>query len=473
MKKKVVIIGAGPAGLTAGFEFADKKIDCTVIEKLNLVGGLSRTEIYKGNRFDVGGHRFWTKIDYVNNFWNMTLGKDFMKRPRLSRIYYKNKFFHYPIKPFDVLKKLGPIETTLIMADYIRYKVSPLKDESSFRNYVINRFGKRLYRTFFKNYTEKLWGVPGEKISSDWAEQRIKGLSITNMIKTFLAGNSGGKIKTLITEFNYPKMGPGMLWEKVAANIKKRGGKVVLNSEVIEIRVDSKKKLIKSVVIKKKNGKKSEIKGTHFLFSSPLSHTVRMMSTTIPKKVMKAADKLNHRGFITVGLIVNKNFIFPDNWIYVHSPEVMIGRVQNYKNWSPYMVKDKNKTSVGVEYFSTKGDKLWRKSDSELIELAKREMETIGLIDSKDVEDGFVVKVANAYPVYHAGYEKDIDTLREFTGQFNNMFFIGRSGMHRYNNMDHSMLTAKFTADNIIFGADHDPWSVNTEKSYLEEKELK
>ena len=462
--KRVVIIGAGPAGLTAAHELTNHNLRPVVLEQYDKVGGIARTESYKGYHFDMGGHRFFTKVKPVKRFWQEVLGKDFLRRPRLSRIFYEGRFFNYPLKPMNALAGLGLIQAVLIILSYIRWQLFPYRREDTFEQWVTNRFGKRLFEIFFKTYTEKVWGISCSELKAEWAAQRIKDLSLrTALLSMFV--KSRQSIKTLIEEFHYPRRGPGMLWERVRERVEDCGGSVRLNTEVIRIRREGQR--LTSVVVAQ-NGHTEEIPAGAVISSMPVSDFVKRLDP-VPQEVFDAASKLTYRDFLTVCLIVDKPDLFPDNWIYVHSPEVKVGRIQNFKNWSPDMLPDPSKSSLGLEYFCTEGDETWRMPDAELIELGKREIDRIGLARYEDVMDGCVFRVPKAYPVYDADYRDYLQIVREFVDGLENFQTVGRNGLHRYNNQDHSMLTAMLAVRNLVFGEKHDLWSVNADQAYHEE----
>ena len=464
-RKQIIIIGAGPAGLTAGYELAKLDLHPTILETGDKVGGLARTENYKGYHFDIGGHRFFTKVEEVNKLWHELLGENLLRRPRLSRIYYKGRFFDYPLKPFNALSGLGVFETFLIVGSYIHWQLFPYKEEESFEQWVTNRFGKRLFLTFFKTYTEKVWGISCSELKSEWAAQRIKDLSLkTAILSMFIKPKN--KIKTLIDAFDYPRLGPGMMWSVVKDRIERNGGIVRLNSAVTRISRCGNR--IAAVVLAN-NGHCESISGDEFISSMPLTDFVKKLDPPAPLEVIEAANKLTYRDFLTICVIVAKEKLFPDNWIYVHDPEVQVGRIQNFKNWSPSMVPDQSKTSLGLEYFCTEGDELWKTSDTDLIELAKHELQQIGLASPADIEDGCVVRVPKAYPIYDSGYRQHLEIVKRFAGEFENFQTIGRNGLHRYNNQDHAMVTGMLAAKNVTNGFRSDVWSVNTDQDYLEE----
>src|SRR5262245_41258903 len=457
-EKQVVIIGAGPAGLTAAYELAKQNLHPIVLEKGERVGGLARTEDYKGFFFDMGGHRFFTKVEEVNALWRGLLGENFLRRPRLSRIYYNRKFFDYPLKPLNALAGLGLWESLLIVLSYVKWRLRPYPQEDTFEQWVTNRFGKRLFQTFFKTYTEKVWGISCSELKAEWAAQRIKDLSLkTALLSMFVKPKN--TIKTLIDQFDYPKRGPGMMWNAVKAEVEKRGGSVRLNSEVVAIRNGGGKQ-IHSVVVAS-NGHREIIHGTDFISSMPVTEFIKNLEPAPPGQVLQAAARLKYRDFLTVCLIVNRAELFSDNWIYVHDPEVKVGRIQNFKNWSPYMVPDPTKSSLGLEYFCTEGDALWRLSDAELIELGKRELDRIGLVSQSDIEDGCVFRVSKAYPIYDSEYRSYLETVKNFVRGLENYQTIGRNGLHRYNNQDHAMVTGMLSVRNMILGEHNDLWSVN------------
>ena len=464
-QKQVVIIGAGPAGLTAAYELAKLDLSPLVIEKADKVGGLARTEDYKGFQFDMGGHRFFTKVEAVNKTWREILGDKFLRRPRLSRIYYNHKFFDYPLKPLNALAGLGLWQSILIVLSYVRWRVRPYPEEDTFEQWVTNRFGRRLFRIFFKAYTEKVWGIPCSELKAEWAAQRIKGLSLkTVLISMFVEPKN--TIKTLIDQFDYPEQGPGMMWNAVKAEVEKRGGFIRLNTNVAAIHRQTTR--IESVLVSN-NGHKEVIRGTDFISSMPITEFITKLDPAPPVQVLRAAEKLKYRDFLTVCLIVNKAELFSDNWIYVHDPEVKVGRIQNFKNWSPHMVPDPTKSSLGLEYFCTEGDALWKLSDAELIELGKRELDRIGLVSSVDIEDGCVFRVPKAYPIYDSEYRDYLDTVKNFARGLENYQTIGRNGLHRYNNQDHAMVTGMLSVRNLLFNENNDVWTVNTDHEYLEE----
>jgi protoporphyrinogen oxidase len=470
--RKVVIMGAGPAGLTAAWELSGHGIHCEVLEADPYeVGGIARTASYHGFRFDIGGHRFFTKSDEVRRVWREILDpEDWLSVPRMSRIYYNGKFFSYPLKAFDALTKLGVVTAFFCVMSYLYARAIPRKDERSFEDWIVNRFGQRLYRIFFKTYTEKVWGMPCAEISADWAAQRIKGLSLTSAIRNALrVGSRGGDkavIKTLIDRFDYPKHGPGMMWERAAEIIQKRDSILHMGSPVV--RLEHHDGLLRTVTARNGTGD-FLVTGTDFISTLPIRTLVEMLDPPAPEHIRAAADALRYRDFLTVVLVLDRVDVFPDNWIYIHDPSVQLGRVQNFKNWSPFMVPDPTRTALGLEYFCNEGDGLWETPDAELLALGARELAQIGLCQASEVIDGTVVRMPKAYPVYDGGYKDHVALVREWLREhLTNLQLVGRNGMHKYNNQDHSMMAALLAARNIL-GEQWDPWQVNTDAEYHEE----
>jgi protoporphyrinogen oxidase len=469
---EAIIAGGGPAGLTAAYELSKHGKACVVLESdPRMVGGISRTDQYKGYRFDIGGHRFFSKSGEVNRLWHEILGDEFLTRSRLSRIYYDRKFFHYPLRPVDALWKLGLWRSCRIVASYLRARLAPIKPERSFEDWVVNRFGRRLFEIFFKSYTEKVWGMPTSTISADWAAQRIKNLSLIRAVTSALFGpwlaRRGEVIKTLIEEFHYPRLGPGQMWEVARDRIRAQAGAVHLDRRVVRVEHDG--HAVRSFLTLDSDGRQTRYLGTHFLSTLPVRDLIRAMSPAAPPEVVAAAESLGYRDYLTVVLIVDRAETFPDNWIYIHEPSVRLGRIQNFKNWSPDMVPDPSKTSLGLEYFCFEGDDLWTKPDSELIELGRREIEAIGLASAAEVIDGCVVRMPKAYPVYDDQYQDHLAVIRGWLKTLENLELAGRNGMHKYNNQDHSMMTALLAARNILGLGEFDTWKVNTDAEYHEE----
>lgn len=460
----IVILGAGPAGLTAAYELTRHHVPVTVFERDAVVGGIARTEFYKGYGYDIGGHRFYTKMPEVNRLWHEVLGDELIRVPRLSRIHYEGKFFYYPLRLMNVLRALGLVQSVWIFLSFIRARLVPLVPEESFEDYVSNRFGRKLYRLFFKTYTEKVWGIPCTEIRAEWAAQRIRGLSFTSVVKSAIFKNGSG-IKSLIEEFEYPLRGPGMMWEAFCRAIVENGGEVRLNAPVV--RVNRQGMCVTGVVVRQ-NGTEHTVQGAHFISTLALRDLINALNPPPPADVLQAANELGYRDFLTVVLIVDVPDLFPDNWIYIHTPRVHVGRIQNFKNWSKAMLPDLTKTSLGMEYFVTEGDELWNMPDDRLIDLAKRELELIGIARADRVIDGTVERMRKAYPVYDSTYHEHLGIVRGYLDAFENLQTVGRNGMHKYNNQDHSMMTALLAARNVL-GEKHDVWTVNTDMEYQEE----
>ncbi len=466
---RTVIVGAGPAGLTAAFELSRLGRAATVFEADDQVGGISRTVVFQGCRLDIGGHRFFTKVPEVERLWREILGDDLIVRPRMSRIYYGGRFFDYPLRPVNALRGLGVVEAARVLASYVRAQLFPVADERTFDAWVSNRFGRRLFEIFFKTYTEKVWGMPCSHISAAWAAQRIKNLDLMTAIRKAVLGNAGtgGQVVTsLIERFHYPRLGPGMMWERCRDLAAAGGVHTHLRTRVVRILHDGGR--VHALDVVGPDGATRREPCDALISTMPVGDLVRAMDPLPPAEVLDAAGKLRHRDFLIVGLIVNRDRLFPDNWIYVHSPEVHVGRVQNFKNWSPDMVDDPAVSFIGLEYFTNRGDALWGLSDEELIDLGTSEAQTIGLFSPDEVRAGTVVRMPKAYPVYDGEYEQHLATLRSWLDRVDNLFTVGRNGLHRYNNQDHSMLTALYAVRNLA-GERRDVWAVNVEESFHEE----
>ena len=457
-----LVLGGGPAGLTAGYLLGRAGRDVLVLEAEDQVGGLAKTVERDGYRFDLGGHRFFTKAIEVDTLWHEILGEEFLLRPRMSRIYWNNRFLDYPLRGPDVVRKLGPIELTRCMASYLRAAVRRNKVDESLEDWVSNRFGRRLFELFFKSYTEKVWGVPTSEIRAEWAAQRIKGLSFFSAAKAAFFGNKGNKVKSLISEFNYPRFGPGQMWDAMTSAIESEGGEVRLDAPVTRI------ELAGGRVVEIEAGGESFALPDTVISSLPLRAVVEMARPAPPQEVLEAARGLRYRDFLSVALVVDGEDLFPDNWIYIHEPAVRVGRIQNFRSWSPWMVPDPDKACVGLEYFCFEGDDLWMMSDDALVELASRELEQLKLSPRSKVERGFAIRVPKAYPIYDADYAERVATIRAWLDGIENLQQVGRNGLHRYNNSDHSMLTAMRAVDNLLTGAHHDIWEVNAESVYHE-----
>ncbi len=512
MIKKALIIGAGPAGLTAALELLrNTDIIPIVIEKTTDIGGISKTVNYKGNRIDIGGHRFFSKSDTVMNYWreifeiidspednpkNKKWGtnKDdvFLQRDRLSRIYYLRKFFDYPVAlNANTIRNLGFFRIIRIGISYVWYKLFPIRNEKTLEDFFINRFGKVLYKTFFKDYTEKVWGKPCTELSAEWGAQRIKGLSVTKVITHYIKSLFSRKNKdiaqkdketSLIEWFMYPKFGPGQLWERIADMIVEKGGEIIMNADFVKLqKLDNDKFTVGYRDLN--SGELIEMDNIDYVFSTTSVKKLSEAFENVPENVLDIASGLLHRDFITVGLLLEKlsignktqiktiNNLIPDNWIYMQEHDVKIGRIQVFNNWSPFMISDESKVWIGLEYFCNKGDELWEMTDDNLKKLAAEELEKVGIIERDFVLDATIIKMEDTYPVYFGAYEK-FDTVRKYYDSIDNLFLIGRSGMHRYNNSDHSMLTAITAVQNIVKGVKDKSniWEVNTEKDYHEEK---
>ena len=516
-RKTAIIIGAGPAGLTAAYELARRTdIQPIVIEQSAYMGGISRTVNHKGNRIDIGGHRFFSKSDRVMNWWLTMMplepgsdetfviqyrGKDadvrrtpvetdrpdrvMLVRPRKSRIYFNRSFFDYPVTlNLNTIRNLGMLKMARIGFSYLWRVLFPIRPETNLEEFFINRFGKTLYLTFFKSYTEKVWGVSCRDISAEWGAQRIKGLSITrtllHIVKRLLPGK--GKLSrkntetSLIEQFLYPKLGPGQMWETVADRVRETGGIIRTGCRVTGLSTNGKR--ITGVTLENRDtGKIEHLAGDRFFSTMAIQELVNGLDVTVPADVQSISDGLMYRDFITVGLLANRLTVtekngsrITDNWIYIQEPDVQVGRLQVFNNWSPYMVKDPDKTWIGLEYFCREGDELWNLSDDELIRLGKSELHKINILNQADVMDGVVIRMPKTYPAYFGSYDR-FDQVRNWLDRFDNLFLIGRNGMHRYNNQDHSMLTAMTAVDNILQNRTDKSniWEVNTEQDYHEE----
>ncbi len=525
MKKTALIIGAGPAGLTAALELLRRSdVHPIILEASDEIGGISRTIRYKGNRMDIGGHRFFSKSDRVMEWWlelmpaalaegdgamvpisyqnkqrTVAAGKSgsasidddlvMLVRPRKSRIYFLRQFFDYPIKlTGDTLRGLGVIRTCKVGISYLAAKVAPRKPENSLEDFVVNRFGKELYRLFFESYTEKVWGVHPRHISAEWGAQRIKGLSLTSAVRHFVKQafskkktGSGdlsqkGVETSLIERFLYPKFGPGQLWEHVASLVTERGGELHKNTRVTQLKTTGNQ--IVEVGATDASGHTHTYKADNVISTMPIQHLIRSLQCEVPQEVIQVSDGLIYRDFITVGLLVNRLLVtepdgspLRDTWIYIQEPDVNVGRLPICNNWSPWMVADRTKMWIGLEYFCNDTDPLWKMQDEDIKKFAVEEMEKIGILHTADVLDGHVVRVPKTYPAYFGTYDR-FDVIQKFTDEFENLFLVGRNGMHKYNNQDHSMLTAMAAAENIMNNVrdKSNLWAVNTEQEYHEEK---
>jgi protoporphyrinogen oxidase len=472
-----VVIGAGPAGLTAAYMLSKAGAKVTVLESdAEYVGGIARTASYKGYHFDIGGHRFFSKSQEVEDLWTELLPDDMLERPRSSRILYGGKFYSYPLQAVEALLNLGLFESTACVLSYAKARAFPVKDPRSLEDWVSNQFGERLFRIFFKTYNEKVWGMSCKEISADWAAQRIKGLSLSSAILNALPfkrrpKERGQVIKTLIDSFRYPRLGPGMMWQACADRVRAMGNEVRLGRRVTGCAYDAASRTW-TVTHVGDDGTTGTVTAAHVISSAPIRELVRGLAPAPSPAARAAADALRYRDFLTVVLILRDRpeTRFDDNWIYIHDPSVMVGRIQNFKSWSPEMVPDPAMACYGLEYFCFEGDGLWNSSDADLIARGKREVAAIGLADPDDVVDGCVVRQPKAYPVYDDAYARHVEVVRrEVEARYPGLHLIGRNGMHKYNNQDHAMMTAILCARNILAGQDlYDVWQVNQDAEYHE-----
>jgi protoporphyrinogen oxidase len=439
-------------------------VSSTVFEKDTVVGGLARTVTYKDCLFDIGGHRFFTKVDLIERLWREVLGEDLLLRPRLSRIYFDSKFYKYPLEPLDVIAQLGVWELMRCGASYLKAQMFRIRPEEDMASWIRNRFGDRLYARFFKTYTEKVWGMPCEHIKADWAAQRIRGLTLSAAIHdAFREQRSRNKTRhrTLTRQFHYPRRGPGMMWNRVRDLVESKGGKVHLSSPVEKVFWEPGR-----VTALQVGGQ--ERPASHVISTLPIRTLIRSLDPVPPAEVQRCADDFTYRDFVIVALIVKGSDLFPDNWVYIHDPQVRVGRIQNYSNWSPEMTPDPSLSSLGMEYFCSEGDALWEMRDKELIAFAGAELERIGLVGKPRIVDATVIRVPKAYPVYNGTYRRGLAVVREFLDTVPNLQLVGRNGQHRYNNQDHSMLAGLLAARNIL-GANFNLWDLNTDQDFHEE----
>jgi len=467
MSEDVVIIGAGPAGLAAAYEMRDEPRCVTVLERDVVVGGLARTEQYKGFRCDIGGHRFFTKSGYVDSLWREVLGSDFLRRPRMSRIYYGGKFYSYPLKVSNVLWNLGLLRSAAVCASLLAAKLKFRKSDDTFEDWVSNRFGRKLYETFFRTYTEKIWGMSCRQLSSDWAAQRIRNLSAAKAILNALGLKRKRSVASLIEKFDYPALGPGQMYERMASLAVKNGAEILLSRKAARILTSD--DLARTVVSEGADGEMEHSCVGGCFSSMPLDELVMSLSPPPPPEVLASAGKLSYRSIVTVNLMLDQPYVAPDTWIYIHDKNIRAGRMQLYKNWSPQMVPDPSKSVIGMEYFCTVGDQLWRMDDRELTAMAVEDLKTIGLVGTDSVFDSFTARYPKAYPVYRTNqYKQHLQRIRKYLATIKNLYPIGRYGQFRYNNMDHSILTAHYSVMRMK-GENVDPWSVNVEQEHIEE----
>jgi len=477
-KTRIVCIGAGPASLTAARRLAKEGVDVIVLERdPDYVGGISRTVHYRDFRFDVGGHRFFSKSEEIEALWEDILGDHLITRPRKSRIYYNHKLFDYPLRAFDALSKLGLFESARCILSYAKARLFPIRNPQTFEEWVTNEFGHRLFSIFFETYTEKVWGMKCREISADWAAQRIKGLSLGGAMRSALTprwmnrlgGNGSVKAKTLIESFRYPKLGPGQMWEAAAEQIRERGGKVLLGMDVNRLEFNGEADGW-TVHATDSEGRSHEFTCDEVISSAAIAELADYLRPAPPKEVLAAAHALRYRDFVTVALIIRDIDCFDDNWIYIHDSSVKVGRIQNFKSWSPHLVPDPELNCLGLEYFCFTGDGIWDSDDDALVRLADEELIQLGLVTPGHVIDGTVIRQARAYPVYDENYEDRISLFREWLNDdMPGLHLIGRNGMHKYNNQDHAMMTGLLTAENILAGeTKFDVWQVNQDAEYHE-----
>jgi len=461
--EKAIIIGAGPAGLTTAYELVKRGIKPIIIERDSIVGGIARTIQYKDYRFDIGGHRFFTKNKEIENMWKEIMKDDFLTRQRLSRWYFQKKFFEYPIKPFEIIWKFG-FKSILFILSYLKSKAFPIKPEISAQDWYCNQFGNYLGKMFFTNYNEKLWGIPCSQLSPDFGKQRVKGVTFFSTIMSHFRKTL---VKSLIDSFQYPKYGPGMMWEKMKEFIEKRGGQFLFNQEVICI--NHKNNKIYSVTISNSEKTISDVSCDYVFSSMPLPSLITSLNPNVPFEIIEIASKLKFRDFVTISLIINKKEVFPDNWIYTHDEGMKCIRIQNYNNWSPYMNSKKGTTCLGFEYTCQENDDFWKLPDEDLKFIAVQDLIKTGFAEEKDVIDFKVIKMKEAYPIYDLNYKENVEKIKEYLKQFKNLQCIGRGGLFKYNNMDHSMMTSILAVKNFFEEGNYDVWNVNADAEYHEE----
>lgn len=462
------IIGGGPAGLTAAYELSRHGRSGTILEADSVVGGLARTVERGGYRFDIGGHRFFTKVPEIDRLWDEMLDEPMLVRPRLSRIFYDGRFYNYPLKASNALRNMGIFRALSCMLSYGKARLCPIRAPENFEQWVTNQFGAKLFNMFFKTYTEKVWGCPCNQIGAEWAAQRIKGLNLSTAIRQALFGtrHNGDFVTTLTNAFKYPRLGPGQLWEACARTLTAKGWRIEMRTTVVGLEMEDDR--IGAVVTRAANGSTGRYLAEHVFSSMPLSEMIAGLTPAVPPAVAHAASQLGYRDFLTVALVLDKPNLFRDNWIYVHSPEVRVGRIQNFGNWSSDLVPDARTSCLGLEYFVFEGDDLWRMPDEDLVRFGYEELTKIGLAEGALLK-GYVVRVPKAYPVYDPGYKARLSTIRDWlAAHARNLYCIGRNGQHRYNNQDHSMATALIAARNVARCENRDPWAVNEDAEYHE-----
>jgi protoporphyrinogen oxidase len=459
----VAVLGAGPGGLTAAYRLTQRTIPVIVFEADEQVGGLARTVVRDGYRFDLGGHRFFTKSAEVEELWTELLGPELLVRPRLSRIFWRGRFIEYPLRPADVFAKVGPLELLRSLSSYANARLRRRGEEESYEDWVTSRFGRRFFELFFKTYTEKVWGVGTDELRAEWAAQRISDLSVGSALRAALPGG-GEPPKSLIEEFRYPRLGPGQMWVEMARRIERDGGEIRLGAAVEGLEHEAGR-----LTAVRAGGECVQVSAA--ISSIPLRTTVGVAEPAPPPGVTEAATGLRYRDFLTVALPIDGEPPFPDNWVYVHDPRARVGRIQNFRAWSPWMTPDPGRSCLGLEYFCFEGDELWSASDEELVALGREEVAALGLVEPERMAGGHVVRVPKAYPVYDAEYAGRVELIRGWLDGFSNLQQIGRNGLHRYNNSDHSMLTAMRAVENLCDGTGHDVWAVNADSVYHEREE--
>ncbi len=467
METKYLIVGAGPAGMASAYELAKAGHKPVVLDIEEQAGGICRTLDHQGYLFDIGGHRFLTKSKEIQELWRGIMGSDLLRVKRLSRIYYRYRFFSYPLKFFDTFLKLGLWGSGKAISSLLWCKYRKRGDLKTFEGWVTRNFGRELYKVFFEHYTEKVWGIPCTNLSADWAEQRLRGLSLKSLLRSIFSLNEKKRPKTLTEEFLYPRTGPGEFFKRFQADIERRGGRFFWGRKIVELKTDG-KKVISVIAQDLRDGNLEEIRVEKVCSTMPLPLLARALDPKAPAEVLKASEALRFRSFLVVNVVLNVEKLFPDQWIYIQDPDVRMGRIQNYKNWSPAMVPDLTRTSLGLEYFCDEDDDFWSKSDVDLIDLAMSELQKIGIASRKNLINGFVVRIPHAYPIYSMGYMENVKVLRNYLERFENLKTFGRGGLFRYDNADHALLSGLWTARNILGGADCDVWGIQADTSYLE-----